>query len=285
MSAYEVVAHNTATRSENAMHHDDVARRYGFRGGLVPGVDVYAYLTHPSAERWGLAWLERGRMEARFLKPAYDGDTVRVVAADDGEDGLALEVLDPAGDVCATGRASLPDEPVTPPDPSAWPLADPPEREERPPAGPDSLAGGTVLGLAPHRFAADAAVGYLGDVRESLALYAGGRRPPRLAAARRQRRPVPVGPARPVDPRRFRGPAPRARPRRRRGLLPCARHEGVGAQGPPLCRARRPPARRGATGGAGRPHRHPHAPPRLTAGCRRHRSTGRRSSTRWVSSR
>ena len=43
---YTVEAFNTATDSTNKIHDDDVARTYGFRGGLVPGVDVYAYLTH-----------------------------------------------------------------------------------------------------------------------------------------------------------------------------------------------------------------------------------------------
>ena len=171
MNGYEVQAHNTAARSENAMHHDDVAQRYGFRGGLVPGVDVYAYLTHLPAERWGLPWVERGRMRGRFLKPVYDRETVQVTAADDGAGGLALEVRDPAGDLCATGAASLPDEPALPPDPSGWPVVDQREPAERPPAGPDSLAEGTALGLATHTFAAERHAEYLGDVRERLPLY------------------------------------------------------------------------------------------------------------------
>ncbi|HEY3142742.1 MAG TPA: hypothetical protein VGJ86_16500, partial [Acidimicrobiales bacterium] len=54
---YTLVAKNTATTSANKIHDDEVAQRYGFRGGLVPGVDVYAYLTHPLAEAWGIDWL------------------------------------------------------------------------------------------------------------------------------------------------------------------------------------------------------------------------------------
>ena len=44
---YRVRAFNTAVASENKIHDDTVARRYGFSGGLVPGVEVYAYMTHP----------------------------------------------------------------------------------------------------------------------------------------------------------------------------------------------------------------------------------------------
>ena len=37
---YRVRARNAATNSEDKIHPDDVARRYGFEGGLVPGVTV-----------------------------------------------------------------------------------------------------------------------------------------------------------------------------------------------------------------------------------------------------
>src|SRR3989441_210846 len=57
---YRVKARNTAESPENKIHDDAVARQYGFRGGLVPGVTVYAYLTHPLVAAFGAAWLERG---------------------------------------------------------------------------------------------------------------------------------------------------------------------------------------------------------------------------------
>src|SRR6202051_5364429 len=47
LEAYSVVAYNTAKLSENKMHDDQVARRFGFSGGLVPGVDVMGYMGHP----------------------------------------------------------------------------------------------------------------------------------------------------------------------------------------------------------------------------------------------
>ena len=43
---YRVSAYNTAQQSENKIHDDAVARRFGFSGGLVPGVDVMAYMMH-----------------------------------------------------------------------------------------------------------------------------------------------------------------------------------------------------------------------------------------------
>ena len=46
ISPYRVQAYNTAVASENKIHDDTVARRFGFAGGLVPGIEVYAYMAH-----------------------------------------------------------------------------------------------------------------------------------------------------------------------------------------------------------------------------------------------
>lgn len=44
MSTYRLVAFNTATDNDNKIHDDATARRFGFSGGLVPGVEVFAYM-------------------------------------------------------------------------------------------------------------------------------------------------------------------------------------------------------------------------------------------------
>jgi hypothetical protein len=61
-SVYAVVAYNTAHASENKIHDNTVARRFGFAGGLVPGVDVYAYMAHLPVARWGRAFLAHGSL-------------------------------------------------------------------------------------------------------------------------------------------------------------------------------------------------------------------------------
>src|SRR5215472_17429683 len=113
LGPYRVTAFNASKASENKIHDDAVARRFGFRGGLVPGVDVYAYMTHLPVRRWGRSWLERGAAECRLLKPVYDGDTVTVTASET-PDGLDL-LLESHDELCATGRASLPEAPVSVP--------------------------------------------------------------------------------------------------------------------------------------------------------------------------
>src|SRR5215218_8995539 len=101
-----------------------MARRFGFTGGLVPGVDVYAYLTHLPAETWGLDWLERGTMRGRFFSPVYEGETITVDVVDhrESDDGatVLLELRNENGDVCATGEAGLPPA-LEAPASSLWP--------------------------------------------------------------------------------------------------------------------------------------------------------------------
>src|ERR1700744_3624399 len=105
---YRVEDYNTAKASENKIHDDATAQRFGFTGGLVGGVNVYAYMSHQPLQRWGRAWLESGTSEAKFAKPVYDGAIAEVVATDDA-DGMALAVHS-QGVLCATGRAALPSE-------------------------------------------------------------------------------------------------------------------------------------------------------------------------------
>src|SRR5215475_4849196 len=103
---YRVSAHNTSKQSENKIHDDTVARRYGFSGGLVPGVDVMAYMVHLPVRKWGRAFLERGLIEARFVKPVYDGEIAKVSAIERG--GVLTLEVESRGELCATGSASLP---------------------------------------------------------------------------------------------------------------------------------------------------------------------------------
>src|SRR6185437_8956001 len=101
---------NVSRQSENKIHDDTVARRFGFRGGLVPGAEVYAYMAHMPVARWGSEWLRRGAAECRFFKPVYEGETV-TVTGNERDGALSIEVTSQDG-VCATGTATLPADAV-----------------------------------------------------------------------------------------------------------------------------------------------------------------------------
>jgi acyl dehydratase len=169
LDPYHVEAFNTAKESENKIHDDAVARRFGFKGGLVPGVEVYAYMTHLPVARWGRSWLDRGSAECRLLKPVYDGDTA-IVTATETPEGLDLRV-DSRGETCATGRATLPTAASPAPAIFATAPAPPNPPENRPSADETTLTVGTWFAIHPFRMGAEETQQYLSDVREDLPLY------------------------------------------------------------------------------------------------------------------
>ena len=164
---YRVSAYNTSKHSENKMHDDTVAKRYGFDGGLVPGVDVMAYMMHLPVAKWGRDFLARGLIEARFIKPVYDGELTDVTGQE-SNGGIAIQV-ESRGELCATGSASLP--PAAP----SFSLSDFVEVAavaERKPVNATSYAFEKWLGAVPRSWAAEAAKEYLADIRETETIYA-----------------------------------------------------------------------------------------------------------------
>lgn len=166
---HRLTAFNTATESENKIHDDAVAARFGFTGGLVPGVDVFAYMAHAPIALWGMDWLTGGGMQARFGKPVYDGDDVTVTADADGD---RLTLTASARDtLCATGTAWKLDDAPEPAPIGTAPLAD---YATRPKASMESLRPGQVLGTMVETYTKDDGAQHLADVRETSALFQNG---------------------------------------------------------------------------------------------------------------
>ena len=78
MSVYLTTARNFSVDTENRIHSDEVAARFGFEGALVPGAAVFGHMTHPLVDTLGPDWLAGSHVSVRFLKPAYDGDALTV---------------------------------------------------------------------------------------------------------------------------------------------------------------------------------------------------------------
>jgi hypothetical protein len=113
--SYQGVAFNEVPDSENQIHGDDVAARFGFEGGLVPGVTVSAYLAHPAVTAWGLEYVTRGAAHLVIEKPVYDGRpfSVEITAEDDRAYDAVLK--DQSGSVRARGRCWIPEDLPEPP--------------------------------------------------------------------------------------------------------------------------------------------------------------------------
>ncbi len=174
LPAYRVVAKNTSTR-ENKIHDDETARRYGFRGGLVPGVTVYAYMTQPLAAAFGAAWLARGTASVRFVKPVYEGEDLTVTGTVTARDAKSVSVTltgsTPSTPECATLTATIPAGAPTPVNLAAYGEA--PLPEPRPQATREHWASVTTLGTWRVHYDAAAADAYVAKVDEPLQLYRG----------------------------------------------------------------------------------------------------------------
>jgi acyl dehydratase len=171
---YRVKARNTSSTSENVIHHDDEARRYGFAAALVPGITLYAYLTRPVVEALGPAWLGRGTASVKFVKPVHDGDefVVTGVITERTASGVTASVTGrtSAGD-CAMATVTLPAGSPTPVNPALYPAA--PLPAERPIATPEHLAGLAALGTPEAVYDEARAAEYLELVSDTLPYYRG----------------------------------------------------------------------------------------------------------------
>jgi hypothetical protein len=175
MPTHRVAARNWAAASDNKIHDDTVARRYGFGGGLVPGVALFAYMARPAAEVLGRSWLGDGTLSARFTAPIYEGEMVETEARplDQGGGVLELTLRNKAGVTCSEGRAGAG---RTGADPTLddYQVAALPDPDARPPANEETLAVGTVLGTIAGHFRADKAGEYLAQAADDLPLWREG---------------------------------------------------------------------------------------------------------------
>jgi len=106
---YFVQAENFASDSENQIHSDEVAQRYGFQAALVPGVTVYGYLTTPLVQCFGHEWLSHSVAEVRLIKPTYDGDRVRI-EMDDNDACVVVSAFNAADEILATLTSTTPND-------------------------------------------------------------------------------------------------------------------------------------------------------------------------------
>jgi hypothetical protein len=142
---HSVHTHNVSIQSENKIHSDAEAKKYGFAGGLVPGTAIYAHMTYPVVFHYGLDWLAHNVGHLILYKPAYEGEhlTVRPEAPHMGEHTATIHIYNDATTELArleTGIAqALPD-----PDPlSLIPPA--PPAAERTPISWDAVVPGQAL--------------------------------------------------------------------------------------------------------------------------------------------
>jgi acyl dehydratase len=168
-----VVARNTSIHSANKIHDDTVAQKLGFKGGLVPGVTIYAYMTRAIIAGLGPAWIERGSAAVRFTYPVYAGDvlTIQTTAAPVDQGTIEVRAVNPGGTTCAILQARLAAPEAPPVDIGSYPRAALPA--ERLPATRATLEAIGVLGSPERLYDAAAVAEYAEKFRDPNPLYLG----------------------------------------------------------------------------------------------------------------
>jgi hypothetical protein len=176
LAPYTVKAVNTSTDSDNKIHDDATAKKYGFAGGLVPGVTVYAYMTQPLAATFGAAWLQRGTASVRFVKPVLDGEEVTIsgeITSRDPQVGTtaALRLTTKSTGECATLTATIPAGAPTPLNVAMY--AEAPLPSTREPGTREWFDAHPTLGTFTVPYDATQAEDYLRMVSDTLPIYRG----------------------------------------------------------------------------------------------------------------
>jgi acyl dehydratase len=116
MAMHTAVARNFNEASENKIHSDDIAKRFGFTGALVPGVTVFGHLAWPLTQRFGESWLQSSWVTTRFIKPAYHAETISLLDRETGEQSVAVDCRNSGNVLLATLECTLEDpQPVADP--------------------------------------------------------------------------------------------------------------------------------------------------------------------------
>lgn len=112
LRSWSIGAVNLAEHADNPVHTRDGGLAAGYTGAVVAGTTVYAYLTRPAAQAWGVPWVGGGTAAVRFHAPVIEDDHVDVVPVEHAPGRWAIEARTPAG-VCATLLVGL--APAAPP--------------------------------------------------------------------------------------------------------------------------------------------------------------------------
>jgi hypothetical protein len=174
---HTLTAHNDAAASANKIHDDTIARQYGFRGGLVPGISVYAYMTYPLVHNFGAAWLTQGTARVQLAKPIYEGDQVTVTGTVNAvaESGMHFDLasMNTEGVACGIGTATLPTASNPSPDLAEIPVG--PRQAPRVPISWEAVVVGQPLPLLTLTVTQQDNEEYCHTHTDDLALYRGTR--------------------------------------------------------------------------------------------------------------
>lgn len=115
ITSWSARAFNQVPDAVNEIHGDQVAKAYGFKGALVPGATVAAYLIHPFVEAYGMRYLESGYAHVRLHSPVYDGETFEVKVEERAPSSFSARLSQGKSTLCASAEIELGKDQTEPP--------------------------------------------------------------------------------------------------------------------------------------------------------------------------
>ena len=107
ITSWSARAFNQVPDAVNEIHGDQVAKAYGFKGALVPGATVAAYLIHPFVEAYGMRYLESGYAHVLLHSPVYDGETFEVKVEERAPSSFSARLSQGKSTLCASAEIEL----------------------------------------------------------------------------------------------------------------------------------------------------------------------------------
>ncbi|MEM7018006.1 MAG: hypothetical protein AAF512_11800 [Pseudomonadota bacterium] len=104
---WSATAFNQVPGAENEIHGDKGAKQYGFKGGLIPGATMAAYLIHPFAKTFGMEYLKNGYAHVRLNAPLYDGEPFQVEVAAQDASSCSTSLAQSGAAHCATADIKI----------------------------------------------------------------------------------------------------------------------------------------------------------------------------------
>jgi acyl dehydratase len=111
---WSIRAVNLPEHADNPVHTEAGGRAAGFGGAVVAGTTVYAYLTRPAAQAWGVDWVTGGGADVRFRAPVLADEPIDILPVEPDHDRWTVEARG-AGTVRAVATFRRRAEPPGPP--------------------------------------------------------------------------------------------------------------------------------------------------------------------------
>jgi hypothetical protein len=93
--------------ADGSIHDDATAQKLGFRGGTIEGPTHFSQFEPLAFALWGERWFSEGCISAHYRNVAYEGERVRAIMTQAGDDHVTIAMEKEDGTEVLRGSASM----------------------------------------------------------------------------------------------------------------------------------------------------------------------------------